>query len=183
MKISKLFYTPVFHIEAEDHDISITKSTYNWAMNLEKLNTTQSRSNVGGFHSPASDKFDLLLPEALLMLQRKLSFLPDMELINWWININRKGDYNLPHTHPEVDLAVVYYLTKNHGSLILQHPSLSSRSKFIQFTSNDLTEKIIANAGDIIIFPGDLSHYVEPQKTEEARVSMAINFKFKSTID
>ena len=48
-----------------------------------------------------------------LLLDKKLEILPKMKGLNWWLNINRMGDFNQLHIHPDVDFSLIYYLTNS----------------------------------------------------------------------
>ena len=90
--------------------------------------------------------------------------------VQWLYNINGKGDWNIPHTHPGSDLALVLYLTDSDGLLTLFNP----HAQRVISTHNT---SINAQKGDIVLFPADLVHYVMPNPREEDRISISMNLQ------
>tara|TARA_R100001594_G_scaffold439_1_gene1647 strand:+ start:1641 stop:2141 length:501 start_codon:yes stop_codon:yes gene_type:complete len=146
-------------------------SEYNkaWALNYERNNKGTVISNVGGYQSIASDRFEDI--PFFNVIKEGLRELPEFLFCTWWLNINRKGNYNNQHTHPKVDLSVVYYLTENYGSLILIDPLEHSRSSF------NTSYSINAQPGDMFIFPADIPHRVNPHLSNDVRISLAFNIR------
>ena len=112
------------------------------------------------------------------IFHERLSTLPTCSLMGWWLNVNEKGDFNVLHTHPLANASIVFYLTDNHGSLIFQHPSSHSRWAFIKAFNERHATRFFANAGDMLVFPADLEHCVEPNERDEPRISISMNLKF-----
>ncbi len=174
----KLFDTPLIHIEVLKEELVIINRAYSWAFDLAKSTESVIKSNRGGFQSKVSNDMDTLPPDLFHLFEKKLSSLPLCNLMGWWLNVNKKGDFNIVHTHPLADASVVFYLTDNQGSLVFQHPSAHSRWAFINAFGEKHATRIFANAGDMLIFPADLEHYVEPNELEEVRISISMNLKF-----
>ncbi len=96
------------------------------------------------------------------------------------MNINKKGDYNLPHTHPGIDLACIWYITDNEGLLYLEDPLVNTRVKLNYIIQQDPAgrlsrKRIFASAGDLLIFPGDIVHNVEEHILDTPRISVSFN--------
>ena len=89
----------------------------------------------------------------------------------WWYNINGKGHGNHPHSHGGVDYALVWYVTDSDGLLHLMSPFPQRRSESGDHIS------IVAQKGDIILFPSDIQHYVLPNEKEEDRISISMNLQ------
>ena len=176
----KLFSSPIFIVEAMPEESSVIKNGFLWALMLEENSCSVSKSNQGGFQSEASTKFDALPSELFKLIKRKLEFLARFHFGHWWININRQGDFNQLHSHPISDISVVYYLSSSKSAIVFQHPSYHSRWLYNQATGSNHFEKIMAKEGDMIVFPADLQHYVEPNQTEDPRISIAINLNFSN---
>ena len=89
-----------------------------------------------------------------------------------WYNITSNRDYNRCHNHKEVDLVFVVYLSK--GTLWIQNPN--ERVKLDRFFNRvGSSISIDFNIGDMIVFPSDIFHWVEPHEEEYDRVSIAGN--------
>ena len=92
-----------------------------------------------------------------------------------WMNITHNNDYNRCHNHKDqADLVFVLYLTK--GTLWLRNPN--HRPKLDRFYSHMGSSLSIAfNTGDMILFPSDIDHWVEPYKENYTRISIAGNLR------
>ena len=115
-----------------------------------------------------------------------LRFLPKFTLQNWWVNVNGKGDFNMAHTHSGSDLSLVWYLTDNNNSFRIFNPQHHVRNNINRAFSGyasygfnyELVKPVDCKEGDIIIFPSDLEHYVEPHELRKERVTVSLNLKF-----
>ena len=89
-----------------------------------------------------------------------------------WANVNQKYSFNYQHTH-EGYLSGVYYLKvpQNSGRLIFTNPAVRSESHPIRQKNYPIIPQELA----CIVFPSWLEHYVEPNMSDEARVSISFN--------
>jgi hypothetical protein len=110
----------------------------------------------------------------------------DTEVVNGWVNINRPGAFlhnKPPHLHTHYFMSAVYYVTapKNGGNLTFVAPFTG-----LEYTvprgaiGNDTVYNssrwsIEPEEGKLIIFPSWLLHYVNDNRSQEDRVSMAFN--------
>ena len=121
---------------------------------------------------------------------RQIKLTNRFELINSWINRQKKNEFNPPHTHDD-DLSFVIYtkippdLEKECRSSVANSPgpgcivfdfnmpsSAAGNKLFLQ------THAHLPSVGDMFIFPAQLPHWVYPfQKTEGERVSISGNIK------
>ena len=83
-----------------------------------------------------------------------------------WFNEMKPGHKTLPHTHDDADelLSGVYYVTAppRCGNLVL--------------TDGDASVALKPQAGMFVFFPPDLLHEVEPNRSDETRLSLGMNF-------
>ena len=118
----------------------------------------------------------------------KTSIFPEPEasttfLDNIWININSYGAFNKPHVHPNAVLTGVYYVSTPEPSskINFQHPGINVQYHYtpdVMKGTNNFTAafwKYEPVAGDLLIFPAYLSHFVESNMSTEDRISMAFN--------
>ena len=84
-----------------------------------------------------------------------------------WANINKEGNYNMPHNHGFDGFAGVLFVTDAPGLHIL-NPSAGARY-------DEIKKSPEGNAGEIILFPRSLLHWVEPSKSEKDRITFAFN--------
>ena len=169
-----LFSTPVWHIEGTPENIldEMIQGAYDCKENVK----TANRTNVLGYQSPCFTS-DLFHKGAFEYLRSQLKdTLPKFEIDVWWFNINGKGAYNTVHTHPNCNLALIWYLTDDDNKLILVDPHWHNRAKLYESLHRDYQfRRMNAKKGDIVIFPSDLMHQVEPHQKEEDRISISMN--------
>ena len=105
-----------------------------------------------------------------------------------WLNINKNGDYNSWHCHPNAELAGVMWIqvpTEGDSGRIKftsPHEFVESKS-FRMYNSNVDSEHLLPDcayafkptAGTILIFPAHLYHEVEPNQTRSDRISASFN--------
>ena len=108
----------------------------------------------------------------------------DLVLGNWWININGKHDYNMPHDHQNSVLSGTYYVQvpeQDMGDLVLHR---GDTAEFF-LTSKVEREQTMANATAVpcpvkesmfYLFPSWVKHSVERNNTDSERISIAFKF-------
>lgn len=119
--------------------------------------------------------------------------------IDWhiagWANINRKGDYNVVHTHPGSYWSAVYYVEADDskdaesGELEFGDPRgvLPIHSLphlylgFKGYSSAGRTERYKPKAGECVLFPSWLAHGVRSYMGNGVRISLAFNITAPST--
>jgi len=89
-----------------------------------------------------------------------------------WTNITSNSDYNRVHNHMEVDLVFVLYLTK--GTLWIQNPNQRLRLDTV-YKNIGSSISLDFNIGDMIVFPSDINHWVEPFDENYDRITIAGN--------
>ena len=93
-----------------------------------------------------------------------------------WTNITSNTDYNRVHNHMDqrnskVDLVYVLYLTK--GTLWIQNPNQRLRLDKVYKIGSSIS--LDFNIGDMIVFPSDIYHWVEPFDGDYDRITIAGN--------
>ena len=109
----------------------------------------------------------------------------DTRLDNMWININPKNGYNISHHHPHTFLSGVFYVKtpEKCGRIYFKHPCtyLDYDWREYHLLSNIHDHRPLrfmgAQAGYLYIFPSWLEHGVEPNKSDEDRISISFNIK------
>lgn len=198
MKETKLFYTPLWQT-------NLAELSGEWPeqrqLLLEKIFALSQndrgvlKTNFGGWQSDEHfyrhPECGWLINQVMTLgnsvvdnISREKSF--DDGLL--WANINRSGDFNAPHTHPEAILSGAVYLkiaTEDQGQIQFfdardGNPT-GQWSCFMQISDRtELTEDLYSvtpREGDILFFPGWLRHWVTPNRTDEDRVSMSFNLR------
>jgi hypothetical protein len=112
--------------------------------------------------NPAKD-FSTITPPPLFVIKRM------------WCNVYTKNGYMDPHNHYEVPYAGTLYLTSSPAKLAFYHPS--------QYRPND-RYTVTPEPGKLVVWPGWLTHQVEPNFTDDIRVSISFKLEFiKPNID
>ena len=180
-----LFPSPLWHIKGAP--LQLIDELYQGAYTVKKKYTSKTYSNQGGYQSP-NIAWEDFHPEGIKYVNTTLSnIFKDIKVQGWWFNINSQGHWNIPHTHPGSDLALVLYLTDSDGLLQLVNPHshrLVNESRYStdkdsdgHWSCNFSDVGMKANKGDIVIFPSDLVHYVMPNPREEDRISVSMNLQ------
>ncbi|MEQ8660212.1 MAG: TIGR02466 family protein [Gammaproteobacteria bacterium] len=194
-----LFYTPLWQ------DCLATLDADDWAHHrehmlarvyaLERDGNGIERSNFGGWQSDDQiyrfPEFGWLLGH-IMRLSNDIApaYAPGLRFNNGqiWANINRRGAFNAPHTHPNSLLSGVVYLKvsgaeqgvieffdtregspPNHWGcfLALETPTELTRD----------THVVTPHEGLILFFPSWMRHWVRPNVTDEDRVTLAFNVR------
>jgi len=155
----------------------LPRGAYEWAMDYQEDNENKTRSNRGGYQSVAQES-DFLPYTFRDHILNCFPFKDKIEIRNWWLNVNQKGDFNMRHTHPHCDISGIWYLTDNNNTLVFEDPLSHTRhSLYKAFPELGISEGVFVNAkaGEILIFPSDLPHFVEPHPLDTKRVSVSFN--------
>lgn len=154
------------------------------AAELKNKNQSVNRSNRGGFHSTNLNfKNYEELSEKILehgnIYAKELNY-PEVAHDNIWCNINTKGDHNVIHSHPNTRISGVYYVKtpENCGNIIFYSPAFHVLLQSNLYTDNEysaLTWHMPAIKGMLYLFPSWLLHTVQPNMSEEERISFAFN--------
>ena len=132
-EVITLFTSPLWAVEQE-----LPIGAYEWALDFRKKNPSDVvKSNRGGYQSPntiihyKNTGNDLVFDHTDGLpyyhhIRNSLNKIKGMEnfiMTDWWLNINEKGDYNLPHQHPGAALSLIWYITHNEGLLKTDYTS------------------------------------------------------------
>ena len=191
--ILKLFPQPVFKYQIDNYkNINEELTKYIYELN-NKDNIGVNKSNINGWHSRAFDfngkentpnKFYSHINNYIEDVFSKLGWEYDktkVKCTSMWAIINKKGNFNIEHTHPNNYLSAAYYVKApdNCGNFKATNPNILSRhiraktKQANELNSNSASIKI--NEGDLLIFPAYLPHSVEENKSNEDRVIVSFN--------
>ena len=104
-----------------------------------------------------------------------------VKLSAMWLNINRKGNSNTGHDHPESVLSGAFYIKvpKDSGDLVFTNDFLL---RFFPLKVNNYNPnnsqvwKVIPEESMLYLFPAWLKHEVTPNNSNKDRVSIGFNF-------
>ena len=182
-----LFPTPLWQVQIKGVDNEALKE---YAYNLRDNTEGVVISNRGGWHSK-----EILepIPEALNLLFSnfqgfvndycaQITELNQLQIGNFWFNINSKYDYNRTHDHQNSILSAVYYIDAEGddiGAFVAERDDtaeffLGSYKNLNSFTGTSFA--ITPLTGFAFIMPSWVKHSVEANLEDRDRISIAVNF-------
>ena len=158
----------------------------------QNKNYQVKKTNVGGFQTnnlKNSVIENYIIKNSFSLLNDKYTTLNPTEVAikNFWINVNYKNSWNLPHQHPNSNFSGVFYLEvpKDSGNLIFFRNdsnsfSLPPNNVFEQDT--DFHESFLVQPKDnlFIVFPSHLNHMVEMNQNDLPRISVSFNLSIEA---
>ena len=149
------------------------------------------RTNVKGWHSTTDMHLRPEYKNLVDMLYEAQRTIYDQEhldsepfLGNMWANINPPGSMNRSHQHPNSLWSGVYYVKapKNSGHLKVDDPRNSASMIRPKQKPGQLPPRLYREThyepkdGRLIMFPSWLLHCVDPNESNEIRISVSFNF-------
>ena len=177
-------------IYAKDVDLN-TDQLANDIVAWSRQDKGVKKTNVNGWHSETNmhemPQFKSLVDELFKMQFEvfKEEWLDrEPRLGNMWANINYQGGYNKPHIHPNSLFSGVYYIKApaNSGKLICNDPrpgiqtTMPVRKKGQPPKHLWREIHLEPKVNRIIMFPAWLWHCVEPNESNDIRISVSFNF-------
>jgi len=163
----------------------------NHIINWSQQDPGVKKTNMNGWHSTTDmhlkPEYQQLVNE-LYKMQEEIYVEEWLDrkprLGNMWANINYQGGYNRPHVHPNSLYSGVYYVkaTKESGELVVNDPRPGIQTMMPVRKQGRPPKHLWREAhlepipGRIIMFPAWLWHCVEPNQTNDIRISISFNF-------
>lgn len=147
-------------MDVQEFDIEIPETLKESILEFMKHNPSTLGSRAGWKRDYRVDR----PPECIRTFHEQLkNFFKDYSIIRIWLNVNSPGDSCYPHIHSsQGKSAVVYvYVPENSGRII--------------FSQGTTFNPIVPKAGKVMVFPSDLRHLVEENKSNEYRISIAMD--------
>jgi len=177
-------------IYAQDVNLN-TQQLANDIVLWSKQDKGMKKTNVNGWHSETNmhelPQFKPLVDELFKMTievfkQEHLDREPAIG--NMWANINYPGGYNKPHIHPNSLFSGVYYIKAepNSGKLICNDPrpgiqtTMPIRKQGTPAKHLWREVHLDPKVNRILMFPSWLWHCVEPNESNDIRISVSFNF-------
>jgi uncharacterized protein (TIGR02466 family) len=187
MIIEKFFPTIVYGKDVQLDNNKLAQDIVNWS-NQDK---GVSKTNYKGWHSTTDmgqkPEYQQLVTE-LLRMQKEIYNNEHLDrharLGNMWANINPTDGMNQPHIHPNSLFSGVYYVKSQPkaGRLKIYDPRPGVQFIMPVRKPGDPGKDMWRDAniqpvvGRIIMFPAWLWHAVEPNKSNDLRISVSFNF-------
>ena len=104
-----------------------------------------------------------------------------------WANVLRRGNYNRVHSHPEFSWSAVYYVclggapaSEADGLIEFVDPRGAANMVATPGRPFDQKLRLRPRAGELILFPSWLLHYVNPYERTDIRISIAFNISMRN---
>ena len=183
----QFFPTTIYGKDINLNTDELAKHIIDWSKQDEGVKKT----NVNGWHSKTEmhtrPEYKHLVDELFRMqfeIYNEEWLDREPKLGNMWANINYNGGYNKPHIHPNALFSGVYYVKTqpNCGLLTCYDPRpgiqtnmpLRRKGQPPKHLWRETT--IEPKENRIIMFPAWLWHSVEPNKSNDIRISVSFNF-------
>ena len=149
------------------------------------------RTNVKGWHSttnmanlPEYKKLVNMLLACQKTIYDQEHYESEPYLGNMWANVNPPGGMNRAHQHPNSLWSGVYYIKapKNCGNLKIDDPRSSAAMCRPRQKEGEKPPRLFREiqyepiAGRCIMFPSWLMHCVDPNESNDIRISVSFNF-------
>lgn len=197
LKMNALFATPVPVYEIE-HSARINETIIKEIAARRQAEAGMVRSNREGWHSdldffqrkePAHAELARSIMECLADATRRVGpngkdFSKLRLNCDGWVNVNPGGGYNVPHDHPGAFWSAAYYVKV---PVIDGDDGPAGSIEFIDTRAGPAGQGIVGSpwlrglhtmrprSGMLVVFPSTLKHWVHPNKSDEERITIAIN--------
>ena len=186
-ELNDLFSVPVASCFLDIDVKQLSKECIEYSKNKSSV----QKSNVGGYQSDdisslSSKVFTSFFKQLKEEVTRYTSHIncPKVKDFYSWININQYKDYNSTHAHPDGIVSGVYYVKvpENSGQIRLIHPAQQVMESYWSpyydnyNKYNSSSWVFPPEENKLLLFPSWLLHYVEPNLSNEERISISFNF-------
>ncbi len=197
--ISELFVTPLFRRQYPGA-AALNRRLEEIVLERERTAPAHNRSNVGGWQSER-DLLEWPHPELATLRDWVVEALKEMTgfalggqpfkiggslQVMAWANVLRRGNYNRIHHHPGFSWSAVYYVN-------LGGAPVSEADGLIEFIDPrgavnmvatpgrpfDQKVRVRPRAGEMILVPSWLQHYVNAYEGADVRISIAFNISMR----
>jgi len=203
--VDKLFSTPLLKIDLSDKAL-MNESLCEFLLAKESSETQRrtggvQKSNVAGWRSK-DDLLQLNNPQVNLLATEVSKAVGELMKVPSssgatssrylfqmyaWANVNRRGAYNVVHTHPNHHWAGVYYVRAGTNDVdkplsgLLEFSDPRPGAGLIPVKDFGFGDRIRIQPRDglLVIFPGWLPHFVHPYDGDDERISIAFNIKLE----
>ena len=183
----QFFPTTVYGKDLQLDNNTLAQHIIQWSQQDQGVKKT----NMNGWHSTTDmhlkKEYQVLVDE-LYKMQHEIyqeEWLDRKPMLgNMWANINYSGGYNRPHVHPNCLFSGVYYVKTQPqcGELVVNDPRPGIQIMMPTRKSGQPPKHLWREAhiepiqGRLIMFPAWLWHCVEPNQSNDMRISVSFNF-------
>ncbi|MAZ35130.1 MAG: hypothetical protein CMO06_18485 [Thalassospira sp.] len=188
-EIIDIFKTPIYNIKKNLDVNYYTKK----ALEFEKKYESRKKDNIRGYQSPDliekedvfQKKFFKDITEDLLKYYSLFNINKNIQMNELWLNVNRRHAINKAHDHPFSFMSGVFFIKgpEKSGDLVLHNDhnkilyTQNFHSQYIKKWNsyNSVTYRIEPEENVLILFPSSVWHDVEPNLSDETRISLSFN--------
>jgi len=183
----QFFPTTVYGKDLQLDNNTLAQHIIQWSQQDQGVKKT----NMNGWHSTTDmhlkKEYQVLVDE-LYKMQHEIyqeEWLDRRPMLgNMWANINYSGGYNRPHVHPNCLFSGVYYVKTQPqcGELVVNDPRPGIQTMMPTRKPGQPPKHLWREAhiepvqGRLIMFPAWLWHCVEPNQSNDMRISVSFNF-------
>ena len=183
----QFFPTTVYGKDLQLDNNTLAQHIIQWSQQDQGVKKT----NMNGWHSTTDMHTKLeykVLVDELYKMQHEIfqeEWLDRKPMLgNMWANINYSGGYNRPHVHPNCLFSGVYYVKTQPqcGELVVNDPRPGIQTMMPTRKPGQPPKHLWREAhieptqGRLIMFPAWLWHCVEPNQSNDMRISVSFNF-------
>lgn len=200
MNETRLFYTPLWQTDLaqpEDHWTERRELMLSRIAQLARDGQGVQKTNFGGWQSPddlyTHPEFQWLIGRIMALgneVAPAFSAKRHFDDGIMWANINRRGDFNAMHTHPDAVLSgVVYLKVESREQGVIQFFDAREGSPTAQWRCYMRLEEgppllsevheVLPREGTLLLFPGWLKHWVTPNTIDSERISVSFNIRLE----
>ena len=183
----EFFPTSVFGKDIKLDNDKLAQDIINWSNQDQGLQKTNYKSWHSTTDMASKPEYQNLVNELITMCKDvfKEEWLELKPVLgNMWANINPKEGMNQSHIHPNSLFSGVYYVKSNPqaGRLVLYDPRPGAQIVMPVRKEGQPPKHLWKDVnidpipGRIIIFPAWLWHSVEPNQSNDLRISISFNF-------
>ena len=161
-----------------------------WIYDYKSKTEGVMHSNRGGWQSPSDFYNDPSFSEFAEYIVKNANdalchYTCKFGLNNMWININKRGDYNVYHDHPKSIISGVLWIKtpENCGKLSFRSPHAFVEHSLFEYADETIKKErnyydhfeFAPKEGTLILFASHLLHNVDQNQSDEDRISIAFN--------
>ena len=192
---SELFVTPLARrlcpgaaaVNARLREIVLERERTEPAVNLSKVGGWQSERTLLDWPHPEMATLRGWIAAAARELTvhaygGKVQRIDGKMRIQAWANVSRRGDFHRVHNHPGATWSGVYYVApgdapKSEADGLIEFVDPRGGANMVATSTQPFGQsvRLRPRAGELILFPGWLQHYVNPYQGDEPRISIGFN--------
>ena len=187
IKQEMLWPTPYWYTHIWEFIRSETRVTFNEDMigsiqGMIDKDEGVTKSNRGGWQSellPPNGELEPLTLEIVEFCKSINLDINEIVIPQMWINVNKKNDWNIIHSHGQYTLSGTYYVKvpEDSGKIVFRdpRPAAINNNFFVNRFDKGEFRRIKPVEGLLILFPSYLDHFVEPSNADEDRISISFD--------